>query len=55
MPDKAIKIELLSLDTECGWDKLYLFDGKSYRDKMIGEYSGLYQPREVYAYSGNVS
>ncbi|KAF6021875.1 hypothetical protein EB796_019817 [Bugula neritina] len=50
--DHAIRLSITKLDTECSWDRLYLYDGKSFQDKLLGVYSGSMLPRNVYATSG---
>ena len=50
-----IELSIIELDIECSWDRLYLYDGSSFRDKLLGVYSGHLRPRPVYATSGAVS
>ena len=51
--NEIIKVSV-QLDTECSWDTLYLYDGRSFKDKLLGFYSGRMKPRPVYATSGAV-
>ncbi|XP_067945168.1 attractin-like protein 1 [Watersipora subatra] len=53
-PGDVIKVSLTRLDTECSWDRLYIYDGRSFKDKLLGVYSGSLLPRPVYARSGAV-
>ena len=50
-----IRVHILSIDTECFWDRLYFYDGRSFSDKLIGVFSGQNKSRDVYASSGDVS
>ncbi len=43
------------MKTECSYDYLFVYDGNSYSDKLLGSFSGLTLPDTVVASSGHVS
>ena len=43
------------MKTECSYDYLFVYDGNSYSDNLLGSFSGLTLPDTVVATSGYVS
>ncbi len=50
-----IMLKFTAMMTECSYDYLFIYDGNSYSDPMLGSYSGNTIPDTVIATSGHVS
>lgn len=48
-------LEFLSMVTECSYDYLFIYDGNSYNDTLLGSFSGETIPDKLLASSGHVS
>ena len=54
-PDKTIYLEFESLDTECSYDFLFIYDGNTFKAPLLASLSGKNKPDPVLARSGKVS
>uniref|UniRef100_A0A914CJ52 CUB domain-containing protein n=1 Tax=Acrobeloides nanus TaxID=290746 RepID=A0A914CJ52_9BILA len=50
--NSSLLLRLADFFTECCWDNLYIYDGDSAFDNLIGAFSGSLPPTEVVATSG---
>ena len=50
-----ITLNFRSMKTECSYDYLFVYDGNSYSDDLLGSFSGQTLPDTVVATSGYVS
>ncbi|XP_035828225.1 multiple epidermal growth factor-like domains protein 8 [Aplysia californica] len=53
-PNKTIHLSFESMATECSFDFLFIYDGKSYSSKLIATLSGDSPPKPITAYSGHM-
>lgn len=53
-PNKTIYLEFQSLNTECSYDFLFLYDGDSFKSPLLASLSGHNKPEPVIARSGKV-
>ena len=51
-PEQFISLTFLHMDTECGYDYVFVYDGTSMNDMLIGSFSGKVLPPTVIANSG---
>ncbi|KAG7161272.1 Multiple epidermal growth factor-like domains protein 8-like [Homarus americanus] len=51
-PGQFITLNVTSIDTECSYDHLYVYDGETYDSLMLGVFSGRTLPPQVTASSG---
>jgi hypothetical protein len=52
--DKYISLKFLHMDTECAYDYLFVYDGASSKDKLLGSFSGKVLPSDLTAKSGSM-
>ncbi len=50
-----ITLDFVSMDTECSYDYLFIYDGLTYDSPLLGSYSGSTVPDPLLASSGYVS
>ncbi|XP_074654134.1 multiple epidermal growth factor-like domains protein 8 [Tubulanus polymorphus] len=50
--DQFITLEFTSFSTECSFDFLFVYDGNSYKSRLLGTFSGNRQPDTLSASSG---
>lgn len=48
-------MEFKTLNTECSYDYVFVYDGDSFNSPLLGSYSGKNQPQSILASSGFVS
>jgi len=48
-------LEFKTLNTECSYDYVFVYDGDSFNSPLLGSYSGKNQPQSILASSGFVS
>lgn len=53
--NQFITLEFRSLNTECSYDYVFVYDGDSFNSPLLGSFSGKNQPQSVLASSGFVS
>ena len=54
-PNKTIHLQFRTMSTECSFDFLFIYDGKSYSSPLLATLSGDSMPHPVTARSGYVS
>lgn len=54
-PGQFITLTFHSLQTECAYDHVFVYDGNSVSSKMMGSFSGRVLPAPITATSGSVS
>lgn len=50
-----ITLTFHSMGTECSYDYVFVYDGDSFKDPLLGSFSGKTEPQKVVATSGSVS
>lgn len=50
-----ITLEFKTLNTECSYDYVFVYDGDSFNSPLLGSFSGKNKPQSVLASSGFVS
>jgi len=53
--NQFITLEFKTLNTECSYDYVFVYDGDSFNSPLLGSYSGKNQPQSILASSGFVS
>lgn len=53
--NQFITLEFKTLNTECSYDYVFIYDGDSFNSPVLGSFSGKNQPQSVLASSGFVS
>lgn len=53
--NQFITLEFKTLNTECSYDYVFVYDGDSFNSPLLGSFSGKNQPQSVLASSGFVS
>ncbi|XP_055897034.1 multiple epidermal growth factor-like domains protein 8 [Biomphalaria glabrata] len=53
-PNRTIHLRFENMTTECSFDFLFIYDGKSYNSHLIASLSGDSHPEDVTAYSGHM-
>ena len=53
--NQYITLDFISMETECAYDYLFIYDGNSYSSPLLGSFSGGTLPDRVLATSGYVS
>ncbi|KAK3588362.1 hypothetical protein CHS0354_005627 [Potamilus streckersoni] len=53
-PNKSILLEFQSMDTECSFDYIFVFDGDSYSSPKLASLSGMNNPQPILATSGKM-
>lgn len=53
--NQFITLEFKTLNTECSYDYVFVYDGDSFNSPILGSFSGKNKPQSVLASSGFVS
>lgn len=53
--NQFITLEFKTLNTECSYDYVFIYDGDSFNSPLLGSFSGKNQPQSILASSGFVS
>lgn len=53
--NQFITLEFKTLNTECSYDYIFVYDGDSFNSPILGSFSGKNQPQSILASSGFVS